>query len=511
MTFPIPEGEAQRLLADFFEAATDAIVTCDSEGRIQAVNSRTEEMFGYSRAELVGQQLEMLVPEKLRGAHGGHRKEYFAKPYQRRMGMGYELSARRKDGSEFPVEISLSVVRGGSRPLALSFITDITERKRLEEQVIQSQRMEAVGRLAGGVAHDFNNLLTVIAGYNRLMLDHLSPNHMLRGYAEEIAKAGERATALTDQLLAFSRRQAIQTRILDVNPLIGALERMVRRLIGEDIELKTQYGVDVPRVKAGSGQIEQVVINLVVNARDAMPHGGKITVETGSLEVLEEQLDAPGGLGPGRYLVLSVQDTGSGMDQEVKSHLFEPFFTTKEQGKGTGLGLSTVYGIVKQNRGDITVESEPGKGSKFTVYLPMAHEEAELVQTAPAPAALALGKETILLVEDQGEVRKLVRELLIRQGYQVLEADSGKDALAVAKQHGGPIHLLLTDVVMPGMGGREVARQLTARMPKLRVIYMSGYPDNEITESADAEEGLLFLQKPFTPDALKRKIRDALA
>lgn len=501
------DGRLESSLLDtsmgLFEAASEAVVVADASGRILAVNSRTAEMFGYGRAELIGQPVEMLVPEKSRRSHLAHLDKFFESPHARPMGMGQELAARRKDGSEFPVEISLSFASGEHGPVALSFITDITERKRLEEQLLRSQRMEAVGLLAGGVAHDFNNLLTVIAGYNRLILDHLPPDHSMRGYAEEVLKASERAAALTDQLLAFSRRQVVQPVVMEINPAVANMQRMLRRLIGENIELHTDLAADAPRVKVGAGQIEQIVVNLAVNSRDAMPKGGRITVTTRAIQIAEGQTARTGGLRPGSYLMLSVGDTGSGIDAATRKRLFEPFFTTKEPGKGTGLGLSTVYGIVKQNNGVIWVDSEPGQGATFTIYLPAAREDSGQAAPEPAPASSQRGKETILLVEDQAEVRRLVREILVRQGYLVLEAASGVEAVDIAHKHTGPIHLLLTDIVMPGVSGREVAQQLQAMLPKIRVLYMSGYPENVV-------EGMMFLQKPFSPQTLTRKIRQVL-
>jgi two-component system cell cycle sensor histidine kinase/response regulator CckA len=387
---------------------------------------------------------------------------------------------------------------------------DITERKSLEEQLLQSQKMEAVGRLAGGIAHDFNNLLTTIIGNADLSLMTLEDKDTLRENLEEIRKAGQRAASLTRQLLAFSRRQLLQPKVLDLNEVVADMEKMLRRLIGEDIDLETVLRPDLGRVKVDPGQIEQVIMNLAVNARDAMPQGGKLTIETANVDLDEGYAHKRPVTKPGPYVMLAISDTGVGMDKEVQSRLFEPFFTTKEKGKGTGLGLATVYGIVKQSGGYIWVYSEPGQGSTFKIYLPRVEEEAEAVREVQAPSARLSGSETVLVVEDDDMVLGLTRNILRRYGYTVLEARNGEEAMRVASEHQGPIQLMLTDVVMPEMSGRQLAYKLHVERPEMKVLYVSGYTDNAIVHHGILDEGIPFLQKPFSPEVLARKVREVL-
>jgi len=391
-------------------------------------------------------------------------------------------------------------------------ILDITERKQLEDQLRQSQKMEVVGRLAGGIAHDFNNLLTVITGYSKLLLQRdLDDHDPRRKYVVEIDKAGERAAALTHQLLAFSRKQVLQPEVLDLNVVIAEMDKMLQRLIGEDINLVTVPGKGLGWVKADPGQMEQVIVNLAVNARDAMPLGGKLTIETANVELDERYAHQRAEVTSGPYVMLAVSDTGMGIDEETLSHIFEPFFTTKEQGKGTGLGLATAYGIVKQSGGHLWVYSEVGRGTMFKVYLPRIGEVVEAAAPGSSRIALSQGSETILLVEDEAGVRALILEVLTERGYTVLEACNGDEALRLCEQRSSPIHLLLTDVVMPGgMNGRELAEQLTSLHPELKVLYMSGYTDEAIIHHGVLDRGTIFLQKPFTPDALERKAREVL-
>jgi CheY-like chemotaxis protein len=370
--------------------------------------------------------------------------------------------------------------------------------------------MEAVGRLAGGVAHDFNNLLTVIGAYSQMIGDSLPDDQRLRGYAQEILWAAERAGTLTNRLLAFSRRQVVQPRVVDLNGLIVTLDNMLRRLIGEDIELKTVLEPGAGAVKADPNYLEQVIMNLAVNARDAMRTGGRLSVRTSRVD-LGEPIDGCPELPPGSYVVLEVSDTGAGMPPDVLGHIFEPFFTTKEAGKGTGLGLSTVFGIVKQCGGDITVRSNPGEGAHFKLYLPRAGgQDTPPDEPAPAMALPQADREIILLVEDEYGVRKLVRKMLLQQGYRVLEAASGEEALRLSEQHGGSIHLLLSDVVMPNMSGRELAERLCAIRPELKVLYMTGYTEDAIVQHGVLETGVAVLNKPFLSDALARKLRQVL-
>ena len=387
---------------------------------------------------------------------------------------------------------------------------DITERKRLEEQLLQAQKMESVGRLAGGVAHDFNNLLTVINGYCDLMLEGMETSDPLKEQLDEVRGAGQRAAAVTQQLLAFSRRQVMRPQVLDLNGFLRETDRLLQRLIGEDVRLVTVLDAALGKVKADPGQINQVILNLAVNARDAMPGGGRLTIETANVDIDAESVAAQVGSRAGRYVRLSVSDTGAGMDAETRRHLFEPFFTTKPAGQGTGLGLSSVYGIVQQSDGWISVYSEPGQGTQFHVYLPRLEDDGEVAAVPVENFAPALGTETILVTEDQDHVRKLVSRMLHGFGYQVLEAANGDEALAAAAAHGGPIHLLITDVVMPEMSGRELGAELQRLRPEIRVLYMSGYTGNVIARHGLLEEGVAFIEKPFTAESLAGKVRDTL-
>jgi signal transduction histidine kinase/CheY-like chemotaxis protein len=380
------------------------------------------------------------------------------------------------------------------------------ERHALEDQLIQSQKMEAVGRLAGGVAHDFNNLVTVIVGYNDMVREQSLHDPELQEFSEEIHRAAERATALTNQLLAFSRRQVAMPRIVDLNDVVRDMDKLLRRLIGEDIELKIRMGQDLRHVRIDPAHMDQVIMNLAINSRDAMPLGGKLTIETAEIELsADRQVEAPAG----RYVMLTVGDTGVGMDAVTCSRVFEPFFTTKEKGKGTGLGLSIAYGIVKQNGGQILVSSEPGYGTTFKIYLPAIDAEVEPLIGEGDVRSVAAGGETILLAEDEGQVRSLARMILARRGYRVLEASSPDEALQLAREH-GEIDLLLTDIVMPGMSGPDLAREITARQPGIRVLYMSGYADDNVMRHDILNAQAAFLQKPFTASSLHRKVREAL-
>ena len=385
-----------------------------------------------------------------------------------------------------------------------------SDRIALEEQFRQAQKMEAVGRLAGGVAHDFNNLLTVITGYSDLLLNGRDLTDPQRSALEEIRRSAEGGGALTHQLLAFSRRQPMQARTLEIDDLVLRMEKMLRRLIGEDIELVT-IAASSNRVFADPGRLEQVIMNLVVNARDAMPGGGKLTIETGAMLLGEGLAARQLGVPAGPYVTLFITDTGVGMDRETQSHLFEPFFTTKHPGRGTGLGLATVYGIIRQSGGAIGIASEPGKGTTARIYLPRATEKAEAAVVERPPALMPLtGRETILLVEDEARVRKLILDVLTGRGYKVLEATRGEEALRLCRAHGEQIDLAVVDVVMPGMNGPELVRQIAPIWPRVRVLYISGYTDEAMVHHGIAESGAAFLQKPFVPDQLARKVREVL-
>jgi len=384
------------------------------------------------------------------------------------------------------------------------------ERTRLEEQFRQAQKMEAVGRLAGGVAHDFNNLLTVITGYSDMLLAGCDLKDSQRTALQEIRRSAERGGGLTHQLLAFSRRQPLEARTIRINDLILQTEKMLRRLIGEDVELVTIAAAAQDAVEADAGRLEQVIMNLVVNARDAMPNGGKLTIETGTTRLDEAFSARQLGVRPGQYVIISVTDTGTGMDDKTQSHLFEPFFTTKNPGRGTGLGLATAYGIIRQSGGAISIMSELGRGTTARIYLRLAEAKPQAVpEKTPAREPLR-GAETILLVEDEARVRKLILDVLSGRGYKVIEATRGREALKLAKAHEGKIDLALVDVVMPEMSGPDLIRQLTRQRPQMRVLYISGYTEEAMVHHGIPDSGIAFLQKPFLPDALARKVREVL-
>jgi PAS domain S-box-containing protein len=494
-----------------FDASPDAILEVGPDGCILLVNAAAVRLFGYERQELVGASVDILVPERLRDKHAAARAQYLGQPQRRAIAGGREVQARRKDGSEFPAEASLIPLGCGQETVVTCIIRDVTARKLLEEQLAQSQRLEALGRLAGGVAHDFNNLLTIIGGYGQMALESVKAGHPLRQNVEPIVEAANQASALTRQLLTFSRRQIVKPRVIDLNRLIAKTSVMLKRVIGEDVELRLALHPRIWRTKADPGQMEQVLMNLAANARDAMPAGGWLAIATDNFE-------ADGGEGlparppAGQYVLLSVGDSGSGLDAETRSHAFEPFFTTKGRSKGTGLGLSTVYGVVKQSGGEIWVDSEPGRGACFRIYLPRTTRTPKHARHEGRRRRPSRGTETILLVEDEPEVRKLVCEMLVRLGYQVLEACDGPEALALLQARGPVVDLLLTDVIMPQMSGPELAGHLAALRPGLKVLYMSGYPGEIIARRrvADTEAALPLLPKPFTRETLGWKIRQVL-
>ena len=619
-------AKAEAKYHELIEATPDAILEVDREGRILLANAATERLFGVAREQLLGQPVEILVPDGFRDAHAAHRAAYLADPASRALAHSREVSARRQDGTEFPAEISLNPIRSENLDLVTCIVRDITNRRRaeqalressqqisdilesitdgffaldrdwrftylnrkagqlfarrqeligrniweefpqlvgtvfetqcreaaaervpveftapyppgeiwaevhvypsenglsvyfqditarkqLEEQFRQSQKLEALGRLAGGVAHDFNNLLTIIGGYGQMVLENLEARDPLRRDMEAVVEAANRASALTRQLLAFSRRQVVQPNVLDLNRLVQKVSRMLRRLIREDVELLLALAPEAVRVKADPGQLVQVVINLAVNARDAMPNGGRLTIQTAITQLEAHPAGVPPDLPVGSYVVLSVADTGTGMDVQVRSQLFEPFFTTKARGKGTGLGLATVYGVVKQSGGDILVETELGKGTTFRIYLPRVERA---VKSRPKPAAARpprKGSETILLVEDDVEVRKLVCEMLLSQGYRVLEACDGPDAVRVWEANRDSVALLISDVIMPQMSGRQLAQKLLAVQPDLKVLYITGYTEDVIARHGVREADAQLMQKPFSRKALGYKVRKLL-
>ena len=506
------QNERQFLRA-LLESLEVGIVACDRNGILTLFNRATREFHGLPE--------EPLPPERwaehlrLFRADGKTPLEKEAIPLFRALQgeqvRNAELTIVPADGlSRTVVASGQPILDGHGRNLgAVIAMHDITERKQLEEQLRQSQKMEAVGRLAGGIAHDFNNLLNVITGYGEMISERLPQGDPMGPKIDQIKKAAQRAASLTRQLLAFSRKQVIEPRVLDLNALLADLDKMLRRMIGEDIEMSTVEGQPLGRIKADPGQIEQIVMNLVVNARDAMPQGGKLTLGTANVDLDQAFARRNAGARAGAYVLLSVGDTGTGMDPETQSHIFEPFFTTKEMGKGTGLGLATVYGIVKQNNGYIEVESAPGRGACFRVYLPRVQDRAEALRARESTAP-PQGSETILVVEDEDLVRQVVREALRSFGYTVLETGDAEEGARICKSHAGPIHLLMTDVIMPKMNGRALAKRLTLQRPDLKVLYMSGYTDSAIVQHGVLEPGVSFLQKPFALTALARKVRDVL-
>jgi len=640
------------LSSDLLETLPDAIVAVDRDGTIVQVNSQTQELFGYDRGELIGQKIEMLVPERYRRQHHHHRQTFAETPKTRRMGADLDLYGRRRNGSEFPVEISLSPVstekgvfvlsairdisdrkriaeelrraneelhrrtaeqlgeyrsrlvsiidssedailskdlngintswnRGAERmygyapeevvgkhislltpsdrpdeisevlqkiargestehhesvrvtkdgrhlnvsisvsPLrdtageivgASAIVRDVTAQKRAEGQVRQSQKMEAIGRLAGGVAHDFNNILGIINACTEFLRDRIDPAAEPSLYVENIKKATERGASLTRQLLAFSRTSAIQTRVLDLNERLRDISKLLRPLLGDDVEILVVPTSSSAVVEADPGQLDQIVVNLAVNARDAMPRGGKFILETGAVRFDEGFAEQHQAMPAGKYVLLAVSDTGSGMDEATISRIFEPFFTTKETGRGTGLGLATVYGIVKQNKGHILVYSEPGHGTTFKIYLPSADHKIGVGSTAePETVSPKRQGTTILLVEDDDIMRSLTRQLLHEHGYTVFEANDGKSALEWVASHPGPIDLLLTDVVMRRMSGPELVERLNLSHPTLKVVYMSGYTGELMAEREVLKRGITLLEKPFTRTALLNTIHATL-
>ncbi|MBI4470737.1 MAG: PAS domain S-box protein [Acidobacteria bacterium] len=494
---------------DLFENANDIVFTTDLEGRFTSVNKAGERLTGYARDEVtrLGLSFEQLVAPE----HHALARELLGNKASGDAPANYELDIISKEGRRLGMEVSTRKMYQNGSLIGLQGIArDVTERKQLEDQLRQSQKMEAIGRLAGGVAHDFNNLLTAIMGYSDLLLIHVTGGDPLKKYLNEIQKAGERAASLTSQLLAFSRKQPFSPWVISLSTVLGNMDRMLRRLIGEDIEMQTFSDPELGHVRADPGQIEQVMMNLVVNARDAMPEGGKITIEMSNVYLDETSTRLRVDVKPGHYVLLTVSDTGCGIDPEIQSHLFETFFTTKGPGKGTGLGLAIVYGIVQQSNGHIWVYSEPGHGATFKIYLPRVDEGLDEAGPEELLSAPPQGTETILLVEDQDEVRALSREVLQMAGYTVLEASRGDQALDITSTTKREIHLLLTDIIMPRMSGLELSDRIQAVCPEIKVLYMSGYTDRALTHAGKLSAETPFLQKPFSPAQLVRKVRETL-
>ncbi len=505
-------AEALQLRDQALKAISQGIFITDHarpDDPIVYVNPAFERFTGRPAAELLGQTWKSVLgsgssPEALDGIRAA---------FQEGGTSTTEFSGSRPDGSPFWAVLSVSPIRdaAGRVDHFAGVVTDVTEQRRLEAQLRQALKMEAIGRLAGGVAHDFNNLLTVILGHSEMMMKDLEPEHAAQFSAREIHQAGERAAQLTGQLLAFSRKQVLAPVTLNLSNLVTDMEKMMRRLIREDIELSLTLEPNLHSVKVDPGQMTQVMMNLLVNARDAMPQGGNITIRTANVELNEAHIRRRPEIRPGPYVQLEISDTGCGIDDTVKPHIFEPFFTTKELGRGTGLGLATVYGIIKQSDGYIYLDSTPGRGTTFTIFLPQAqHETAANSKVLPRPRLTRKQEHTVLLVEDDENLRALIGKVLKEGGYQVLTARNGPEALNVSHKHRGPIHLVLTDVVMPIMSGTAMARRLAAQRPDTRVLYMSGYTESAVACQGISTSDMVFLQKPFKADDLVSKVREAL-
>src|SRR5450755_2307211 len=483
------------------------ICRCDSLGMLQDANPALVAMFGYaSAAELTGRHLGSLYADAQQWFQTA---DYF---HARKEFNNLTTECVRKDGAAIVARISgRSIPNGKDGNTFEIFMEDITETRTLELQLRQAQKMEAIGRLAGGIAHDFNNLLMVISGYSEFLLERLGPDPALRGPAQEISAATQRATSLTRQLLAFSRKQMLAPKVLDLNEVVAENLKMLTRMIGEDIDLVMVPGPALGAVRADPGQIDQVIMNLAVNARDAMPHGGRLTIETANVSLDENFTRTHAPLTAGDYIMLAISDTGVGMDGDTQSRIFEPFFTTKGA-KGTGLGLSTVYGIVKQSGGFIFVDSQPQRGTAFRAYFPRVdgREDAAAVQEAVSLPRAEHGQETILLVEDETNLRRLARQYLETQGYKILEAEDGAAALQIVDGYPGTINLLLTDVIMPGMNGRELAAHISQLLPEVRALYMSGYTEDAVGHDGTLDAGISLLQKPFSLPALRDRVREVL-
>ncbi|ABW15775.1 PAS/PAC sensor hybrid histidine kinase [Parafrankia sp. EAN1pec] len=524
---------AEAMFRGLLEAAPDAIVGVRPDGRIALVNAQAERLFGYDRDELVGQPMEILVPESARHLHPRHRTRYFDDPRPRPMGAGMQLAARRRDGTEFPAEISLSALETEDGLLVSAAIRDVTdrleaqaererlraqaERERLEVQLHQSQRLESLGQLAGGVAHDFNNLLAVIINYTAFVgevvgtaaRDQGGRWESARRDIEQVQRAADRAAQLTHQLLAFGRREVVQPRPLDLNGVVHDMEQLLRRTLGEHVELHTSAHPGLWTVLADVGQIEQVLVNLAVNARDAMPGGGTLTIDTSNVSVDDETAAAHPGLCSGRFVHLRVSDSGTGMSPEVAARAFEPFFTTKTKGEGSGLGLATVYGIITQAGGHVEILSTANVGTTVSALLPAVDGAVPAAEEQLADGEL-FGGETIMVVEDEPAMRELTRRILARNGYQVIIAASGPEAISLASTTREEIHLLLTDVVMPQLLGSEVAERIRQQRQDLRVLYMSGYAQPVLARNGTLAPGLALLTKPFSERVLLSKVREVL-
>ena len=505
---------AERTFKGLLEFAPDAIVGIRHNGRITLANRQAEALFGYSRDELLDRPVELLVPDRFVGGHAAHREGYFQDPRTRAMGAGVELYGKRKDGSEFLAEISLSSLETEEGTVAVAAVRDVSERAESERErsllaeLNQARRLESIGQLAGGVAHDFNNLLGVILNFSAFVAEDLPAGSQAREDIDEVTKAAERGAALTRQLLIFSRHEVVKPETLNLNELVAGLENLLRRALGEQVELEVSLQDALWPLKADRGQLEQVIVNLAVNGRDAMPEGGKLIIETSNTVLDAEYVNDHVALPAGDYVRMTISDSGTGMDPEVAERAFEPFYTTKPKGEGTGLGLATVYGIVTEAGGRITLYSEPGTGTSVKIFLPTGRATAD-ADAAPKLAAPVGHGETLLVVEDEPDVRRMAQRILTRAGYNVLLASSGADALELLEHHS--IALLLTDVIMPGMMGPDLIVRVRESRPDMKAIYMSGYSHKILAhDTLEHEAGTDFIEKPFTADELQRKIRNLL-
>ena len=492
------------------EASPNPVIGVAPNGTIVYVNPRVEETFGWAPGELIGENVDRLVPAALASRHLGHRAAFEAHPIARPMGIGRDLSARRKDGTEFPVEISLVPLHTASGVLVLATVVDITTRRALEAQLFEARKMESIGRLSGGIAHDFNNILTAVIGFADLALS--KPGEDVNFELTTIREAAMRAAGLTQQLLAFGRKQILRPQLVDANSVIASTEPMLRRLIGEHIEIVVSTSSGIGTIKVDPTQLGQVILNLAINARDAMPDGGRLVIRSEQAHFDDTDMSRHFEIGPGDYVVISVTDTGVGMDEETKARIFEPFFTTKEVGKGTGLGLATTYGIVKQSGGYIWVYSEVGRGTTFRIYFPATAESHVEVRPPESARRVLRPRHRALLVEDEPMLRELARRVLVGADFDVLVAGSAAEAFELVRgrpEQEAAIDLLVTDIVMPGMNGGELAQNLRVMIPGLRVLLMSGYTEEVI--SAGGTTGSAFVAKPFTPQALLRAVDQILA
>ncbi len=499
-------------------SALDAVILMDHEGNAAYWNPAAEKMFGYTKAEILGKDVHAtLVPERYREAFTAGYREFKHTGKGRAIGKVLELTARHKDGREIPVEIALAAIPRAGSYWASALIRDITERKQAEEdrenlqaQFNQAQKMESIGRLAGGVAHDLNNLLTPIIGYGEMLLRDFTHDDLRRQSVEEIHKAGLRAKDLVQQLLAFSRKQPLEVKTIHLNEVLEAFRLLLRRTLREDIEIEVNLEPKIEALSGDVGQIEQVIMNLAVNAQDAMPTGGKISIETGIVDLDEDYAKDHTGASVGKHILLAISDTGHGMEPQVCERIFEPFFTTKKKGEGTGLGLATVYGIVRQHGGSIYVYSEPGKGTTFKVYFPVSEEVQDSVKPTKIVTDHNVGSETIMLVEDDKMVRNLSIKILEKSGYKVITAGNGEECLDILSRQQISVDLLLTDVIMPGMSGKELYEEVHQRIPDLKVVYMSGYTDSVIVHHGVLGKSTAFIQKPFSTSGLLSKVREVL-